>query len=180
MRKNKTLLIIAAVAVMLVAATNASAYHEHWDGWFNSGYLTYDGYTYNHVEGIGGVADTTNGDVDEFFLDAITVITFYCSGTDGTIVVRLTSSSGSKPTGQEDQKEGSGNWGGTAVLTRPGLPNVNFTTLVGTWDTNDAGDYFNYAPETPTYSAKWYVSYSDPDGLTGAGGSAGYRIVYRP
>gem|GEM_PF-4124868 len=30
---KKTLLIIAAVAVMLVAATNASAYTERWNGW---------------------------------------------------------------------------------------------------------------------------------------------------
>lgn len=169
---TKKLLIITAVAVMLVAATNA---YEHWTGWFNSGHLTYGGYTYDYVEGVGGVADTTNGDVDEFFLDAIAVFTFYCSGNNGTIVVSLTSSTGSKPTGQEDQKEGSGNWSGHAILTRPLQPSVNFTNIVGTWDTGTPIDdmYFDYTEEDITYSAAWEVSYSDPLGLGGAGGSAG-------
>jgi len=49
----------------------------------------------------------------------------------------------------------------------------------GTWSTRVGDDYFDYDPETPTYSAHWVASGSDPEGITGgAGGSAGDRIYY--
>jgi len=171
---SKKLIVIAAIAVMLAGATSAYGYYEAWDGWFNSGYLTYDGYTYDYVEGVGEVADTTNGDVDEFFLDAIAVITFYCSGNGGTIVVSLTSSTGWKYTGQSGQKEAyEGEWADTATLTITGFPPVVFDSVWGTWQSTDP-DCFNYdSRPDPTYTASWFVTGSDPPGIEGQGTSAG-------
>ncbi|MEA3311213.1 MAG: hypothetical protein U9Q76_03220, partial [candidate division WOR-3 bacterium] len=174
---SKTLLVIAAIAVMLAAATSASAYYERWEGWFNSGHLTYGGYTYNYAYGEGIVEDYTSGDIDTFAIHAIPVLGFTCLENGGTIVLRVITSTGWKPTGQEGQKEGRGNWTGTAVLTITGLPDMDFT-LEGTWDTGTPiddmyFDYTDYPEEDATYSAKWRVSNSTPLGLDGEGGSAG-------
>jgi len=180
-RKPKTLLIIAAVAVMLVAATSAYGddyTHESWNGWFNSGTLTYNDTAYTFVAGDNLVDDYTDGSQDRFCLSCVAYTSFACVETDDTIEVRVSTFTGSKPTVQEDQKEGRGNWTGTAVLKRSGLPPVNFTTIVGTWNTGDEYDdmyfdYDDYPEEDATYSAKWRVSNSDPEGLEGEGGSSG-------
>jgi len=174
---KKTLLVIAAVAVMLVGATRAYGYYEVWNGWFNSGQLTYDGYTYNYVEGQSTVEDTTAGSVDSFTIHAIPYRSFYCATTGYTIRLWVTTATGWKDTGQSGQKEVNrgATWSGMAILTRPPLDPDTFD-VVGTWDTTtEPGDCFNYPdpPDTPTYSAHWYVDGSSPFGLDGEGGSSG-------
>ncbi|TKJ38027.1 hypothetical protein CEE36_10840, partial [candidate division TA06 bacterium B3_TA06] len=77
MSKTTKALLIAAIAVMLVGATSAYGYYEHWDGWFNSGYLTY-GDTYDYVSGEGVLQDRTYGSVDSFFVNFVTPSTFTC------------------------------------------------------------------------------------------------------
>jgi hypothetical protein len=184
---TKKLLIIAAVAVMLAGATSAYAYHEKWDGWFNSGYLILTinnhEYTFNYTSGSGVLEDRTYGSVDSFFVSAINfAITFTCeSGPyEGYYIKLWPGASGWKLTGESGQKEVyDGEWSGFAILYRPGQPNKVFNPVVGTWDTRDDGDYFDYTDypdEDATYSAKWDVSYSTPLGLDGDGGSAGARI----
>jgi len=180
---SKKLIVIAAVAVMLVAATSAYGYYEDWDGWFNSGYIRYGGNDYTSV-GSDIVSDSTIYEKpDDFYLKANASVDFvyYDGSYEDTITLGISRFFGSKTTGQSGQKEGSGGWSGTAILTIPGLPPVVFDTVEGTWNTRDAGDYFDYTmcpcpPDTPTYSAKWVVTRSVPPGLTGADGSAGDRL----
>ncbi len=174
---KKTLLIIAAIAVILAGATSAYGYYETWDGWFNSGYLIlYDEYTFDYVEGQSTVEDITAGSVDSFVIRAILYRSFYCATTGYTIRLWVTTASGSKDTGQEGQKEvDDGEWSGMAILRRPPLHPDTFD-VGGTWDTGDEEDdmYFDYPyHETPTYSAHWDALRSSPLGLTGKGGSAG-------
>jgi len=181
MTKNKTLIVIAAIAVMLVGATNAYAYTECWNGWFNSGELTLtlgqQEYPFDYVSGQGVLEDTTNGDVDEFVIHTIPVLTFTCSGV-GTIKLWAHTASGWKDTGQSGQKEAEeGEWEGMAILTITGLPPDTFD-VVGTWETDDAGDYFNYGGAPPIYSAEWDMTDSEPDGLNGVGGSEGERVYF--
>jgi len=178
-RKPKTLLIIAAVAVMLVAATSAYGYYEAWDGWFNSGYLEYFGARFEYTGGEGVLYDCTYGDVDSFFVYAVTPGTFTCeSGEYAGYYIKLwPGASGSKPTGRRGHKEvdDGATWTGKAILYIPGPPlqTVEFT-LEGTWDTEFYYYYFNYVPATPTYSANWYFGNSTPGGFTdGDGGSEG-------
>jgi len=179
MRKNKTLLLIAAVAVMLVGATSASAYYEWWDGWFSSGELTYLEATFDYVEGEGMLRDTTAGSVDSFLVPIITPSTFTCAAT-GYYIKLWPGASGSKPTGQRGQKEVNvgATWAGHAILYILGPPNppqtVVFDSVWGTWNTtSEAGDCFDYGGIPPIYSAHWYVVGSTPGGLGGDGGSAG-------
>ncbi|TET22313.1 MAG: hypothetical protein E3J71_06510 [Candidatus Stahlbacteria bacterium] len=179
---KKTLLLIAAVAVMLAGATSAYGYYETWDGWFNSGYLTYDGNTFNYTSGSGMLDDVTNGSIDEFCITAVTLSTFTCASSGYYIRLWPTGATGWKYTGQSGQKEAyDGEWLGSAILTIPGLPDVEFKSVEGTWNTGDEYDdmYFNYGGRPPIYSAHWVLSNSDPPGITGgAGGSAGDRILY--
>jgi hypothetical protein len=177
--KPKALLLIAGVAIMLAAATSASAYLEYWEGWFNSGYLVYDDYTFNYTEGESTLEDHTVGDVDEFSVSSITSSTFTCSTGGGyyNYSIKVWSNpSGWKDTGRSGQKEVNrgATWTGTAKLYQPGKDPEDFN-VSGTWDTGTSIDdmYFDYDPETPTYSAHWVMNYSNPDGLTGEGGSAG-------
>jgi len=179
---TKKLLIITAVAVMLVGATNAYAYHEWWDGWFNSGDLEYLGATFEYTEGSVVLEDLKYGSVDSFFVSAISaVITFTCeSGIYKDYYIKLwPGASGSKNTGQSGQKEVNpgATWTGFAKFYYGSEILVEFDVVRGTWDTGDEEDgyYFNYPYPigTPTYSAHWVLSYSTPPGLTGDGGSAG-------
>jgi hypothetical protein len=185
---KKTLLLIAGVAIMLAAATSASAYLEYWEGWFNSGYLKYKGYTFNYTEGESTLEDHTVGDVDSFSVSAITSSTFTCSTQGpymGCYIKVWSNPSGSKDTGQEGQKEVNrgATWTGTAKLYQPGKDPEDFNVW-GTWDTDDAGDYFDYTDcpcppgGPPTYSAHWEMSGSNPDRLRGKGGSAGELVDY--
>jgi hypothetical protein len=181
----KKLSIIAAVAVMLAAATSAHAYYEWWEGWFNSGWLILSTPspprvdTFYYTTGQSTLVDCTDGDVDEFYVPSVTPSTFTCSTQGpymGCYIKVWSNPSGSKDTGQEGQKEVNrgATWTGTAKLYQPGKDPEDFN-VSGTWDTGTSIDdmYFDYDPETPTYSAHWVMNYSNPDGLTGEGGSAG-------
>jgi len=185
---TKKLLLIAAIAVMLVGATSASAYYESWDGWFNSGYLKYLGATFDYTEGEGILTDTTAGSVDSFLVPTITPSTFTCESGDfeGYSIQLWPGASGRKPTGQSGQKEVHDNatWSGYARLYIPQPPDppqeVDFT-VEGTWNTRAGDDCFNYGGRPPIYSAHWYFGSSDPPGFTGGeGGSEGDRIRYVP
>jgi hypothetical protein len=183
MSNKKTLLLIAGVAIMLAAAINAYAYTERWNGWFNSGYLEYDGYTFNYTTGESTLEDHTYGSVDSFSVSAVTPSTFTCSTggeCHGYYIKVWSDPSGCKDTGQEDQKEVKGNptWTGYAILYNNMHRFVDDFDVGGTWNTSAGGDYFDYDPETPTYSAHWTLSISDPLGITGDGGSAGDRTYY--
>jgi opacity protein-like surface antigen len=186
----KKLSIIAAVAATLAAATSASAYHETWNGWFNSGYLTYMNNTFDYTSGEGELEDMTDGDDDEFFVSATDVSTFTCQSGQfqGYYIMLYPDASGSKPTGRSGHKEAEGDpsptWTATGFLHIPSSPpeTIEFTAS-GTWDTGTPRDgyYFNYPnpPATPTYSAYWHLGDSDLEGLTeGEGGSEGELIDY--
>jgi hypothetical protein len=187
---TKKLLIIAAVAVMLAAATNAYAYYEAWDGWFDSGKLKYYGATFEYTEGSGVLEDTTYGSVDSFFVSAVCISTFTCAASGdfkGWIIKLWPGGSGTKDTGQSGTKEvEDGEWTGKAILIipqeYPDPPDTVEFDVVGTWDTGNEYDgmYFNYGGLPPIYSAHWYVDHSHPAGLDGDGGSLGERIVYVP
>ncbi len=173
---KKTLLIIAAVAVMLVGATNAYGYHEVWNGWFNSGYLTFLGSdTFDYVEGQSTVEDITAGSVDSFVIRAILYRSFYCATTGYTIRLWVTTASGSKDTGQSGQKEVNrgATWSGFARLYDDENNLRETFDVGGTWNTLVGGDCFNYGGTPPIYSAEWDMTDSEPDGLEGAGGSSG-------
>jgi len=62
-----------------------------------------------------------------------------------------------------------------AILTITGFPPDTFD-VVGTWETDDASDYFSYEGTPPIYRAEWDMTNSEPDGLDGDGGSEGYRV----
>ncbi len=182
---KKTLLIIAAVAVMLVGATSAYGYWEQWDGWWYSGTLTYNSHDYTAVD-FGYVSDSTFSDTtDTFYLPQDVIVNFiYVVGEiEDTIEFEDTVFTGSKPTGQSGQKEGSGEWAGMAILRRSGLPPDTFT-IWGTWDTDGANEYFDYRTcpcppgDPPTYTADWDVTGSYPDGITGGGTCSGTRSSY--
>jgi len=176
---KKTLLVIAAVAVMLVGATSAYGYHETWDGWFNSGWLECLGARFEYTGGEGRLFDHTYGSVDSFFVYAVTPSTFTCeSGEYAGYYIRLwPGATGWKDTGQSGHKEAyNGGWTGKARLYRPYQDPEDFDVW-GTWDTGTEYDgmYFDYDPDTPTYSAHWYYGSSTPAGIItgGKGGSAG-------
>ena len=176
---KKALLVIAAVAVMLVAATSAYGYDEMWSGWWYSGTLTYNSHDYTGVD-TGYVSDSKGVLTDTFYLPQDVIVDFiYVIGEiKDTIEFEDTMFTGSKPKGQSGTKEGSGVWLGSAILRRSGLPPVVFDTVEGTWNTRDAGDYFDYGGRPPIYSAEWVVTRSVPDGLTGGGTCSGQRTYY--
>jgi hypothetical protein len=186
--KPKALLLIAGVAIMLAAATSASAYLEYWEGWFNSGYLVYDDYTFNYTEGESTLEDHTVGDVDEFSVSSITSSTFTCSTGGGyyNYSIKVWSDpSGWKDTGRSGQKEAEGDptptWTGTAKLYNDEHVLQDTYTIGGTWNTGNEYDdmYFDYDPETPTYSAHWILSGSSPPDITeGEGDSEGEQTYY--
>jgi len=177
--KNKTLIVIAAVAVMLVAATSAYGYYEQWNGWWYSGTLTYNSHDYTAVDS-GYVSDSKGVLTDEFYLPQDVIVNFiYVIGEiEDTIEFEDTMFTGSKPTGDSGTKEGSGVWSGMAILRRSGLPPVVFDTVEGTW--RSTYPHFNYDTRPPTYTASWLVTHSVPDGLTGGGTCTGTGTGYLP
>jgi len=174
---SKKIILVIAVAMMLVAASSVYAYGETWGGWFNSGVLIYGGNNYTY-SGSGGWASDTTNDANTHDLFYVTLFpgpkAFVYSVTNDTIWLTVSAFSGSKVTGQSGTKEGSGTWSGSARRTLPD-PDQIFTSVVGTWDTNGATEYFDYRPATPTYSVGWDVTYSYPLGITGSGVSSGSR-----
>ncbi len=179
--KPKTLLLIAAVAMMLMAATSAYGYYETWDGWWYSGTLTYNSHDYTAVDS-GYVSDSSFTEfTDTFYLPQDVILNFiYVIGEiEDTIEFEDTVFTGSKPTGDSGTKEGSGVWLGTAILRRSGLPPVVFDSVWGTWWST--GNHFNYNTRPdPTYTASWLVTGSDPDGITGGGTCTGTGTGYLP
>jgi len=173
---TKKLLLIAAVAVMLMGATNAYGYWESWDGWFISGTLTYGGNDFTSVGGWDVVSDSTITDKPDDFYLKVNVCVYFVYGSD-TIMLGIDGFTGSKETDTTGTKEGSGGWLGSAILRRSGLPPDTFT-VEGTWNTRDAGDYFDYGGRPPIYSAEWVVTRSVPDGITGGGTCSGQRTYY--
>jgi len=134
------------------------------------------GYTY----GEGTLEDNTYGSSDTFFVSAICFSTFTCGEGgpyEGYYIKLWPGASGSKPTGQSGQKEvdDGATWEGYGRLYIPSTPpeTVDFT-VEGTWNTTvEEGDCFDYGGRPAIYSAHWVVTVSDPEDLTGAGGSAG-------
>jgi len=188
MSKITKALLIAAVAVMLVGATNAYAYHEVWDGWFNSGSLDYDRKTYEYVESYNIVDDSTYiaGRRDTFYRESIPAIAFVCAaGYDDSIFVYIATFSGGKEYGTSGTHEGDGVWTGLGYSDRSKEPMYYLFDFGGTWDTDDGNDYFDYTDcpcppgGPPTYSADWDVTSSNPPNVvTGGGTSSGERTYY--
>jgi len=180
---SKKLLLIAAIAVMLAGATSAYGddyTHERWDGWFNSGHLNYDSKTYTIVESYSTVDDSTYipENRDTFYL-TVDVLTFVCAaGYNDSIFVCISAFTGGKEYGTSGTHEGSGSWSGSGYSDRSAEPETKLFDFGGTWDTDDANDYFNYNPRTPTYNADWDVTGSNPPGITGDGTSSGERTYY--
>jgi len=171
--KNKTLIVIAAIAVMLMGATSAYGYQEDWNGWFNSGYLRYGGNDFTSV-GSDIVSDSTILELrtDNFYLKANASVDFVYDGGwyEDTISLGISRFFGSKTTGQSGTKEGSGGWSGSARVHGPDHEDVNFV-LGGTWEAE-----FTYTGDPPdgTYEGTWRVTSSWPVFVSGIGGSSGF------
>jgi len=148
-------------------------YLETWDGWFNSGYLTYGGNDYTSV-GSGIVSDSTLTleEEDDFYLKANASVDFVYDGGwyEDTISLGISRFFGSKTTDQSGTKEGSGGWSGTGRVHGPGHEDVNFV-LGGTWEAE-----FTYTGDPPdgTYEGTWRVTSSWPVFVSGIGGSSGF------
>ncbi len=174
---SKKLLLIAAVAVMLLGATNAYGYYEGWDGWFNSGTLVYDSKNYTIVESYNTVDDSTYTrfplpDRDTFYL-TVDVLTFVCAaGPDDSIFVGISTFTGGKEYGTSGTHEGSGFWSGSGYSDNSG--ETKLFDFGGTWAST--GNDFNYNTRPPTYTASWLVN---PLGVvTGSGTCSGERTYY--
>ncbi len=185
---KKALLVIAAVAVMLMAATSAYGddyTHERWDGWFNSGHLNYNSKTYTIVESYRMVEDSTytfppppRPGRDTFYL-TVDVLTFVCAaGYNDSIFVCIPTFTGGKEYGTSGTHEGSGLWSGSGYSDNSAEPETKLFDFWGTWAST--GNDFNYDSEPdPTYTADWDVTGSNPPGITGDGTCSGHRTYYR-
>ena len=177
---KKTLLIIAAVAVMLMGATNAYGYHEIWNGWVNSGTLYYDSKTYRYVEGGMEVDDSTyifpsppSPGLDTFGIwTSIPRIAFVCAAGDyDSIFVYISRVWGGKPYGTSGQIDGSGFWSGEGYSNRDMKQEHQLFTFGGTWEAT-----FDYGPKT--YEGTWMKTWSDTPGVSGSGTCSGKRTYY--
>jgi hypothetical protein len=91
-----------------------------------------------------------------------------------TIFVQIDSLTGGKESGTSGTKEGEGYWCGDGFRYNEEHELVEIFDFWGTWNTRAEGDYFDYDPDTPTYSAHWVALRSNPLGITGGhGGSSG-------
>ncbi|TKJ41353.1 hypothetical protein CEE36_08540 [candidate division TA06 bacterium B3_TA06] len=182
---KKTLLIIAAVAVMLVAATNAYGddySYESWDGWFNSGELDYNGKTYTIVWSVLEVDDSTytisppHRDTFGIWVK-IPAVAFVCVARPGdSIFVYIdTLTTGGKEYGTSGTKEGEGYWYGDGSQYNEHGQLVKIFDFGGTWEAT-----FNYNTEPdPTYEGTWMVTWSGwPVLVTGDGTCSGKRTYY--
>lgn len=179
MTHKKTSLLIAAVAVMLLSATSAQAYYETWDGWFYSGNLYISGYTYTRVGTSTGSASDSSQAVyrDTFysFTPNAGGIVFVCDILTDTIYLSISTMKGGKTTGQSGTKPGDGTWSGSALVRGTRHEPYSFTSVSGTWDTQDPPQCFDYTASPPTLLAGWDVTGSTPPGLSGYGTCNGVR-----
>jgi hypothetical protein len=181
--RTKKLLLIAAIAVMLAAATSAYGYHEVWDGWWSSGWIDYNDHLYTQSGEGGYIRDYTySATRDTFYFGAaMALIPFVCEEIDDTICLELPLSEtyGGKETGTEDTKEGEGEWSGTGYhLEDHEL--VWIFDILGTWYST-APNHFNYdSRPDPTYTAESPSTGSNPPGVRARGYSRGYRSYFDP
>ncbi|MBA7628331.1 hypothetical protein ES703_35810 [subsurface metagenome] len=169
MSRTTKALLIAAVAVMLVAATSAYSYYETWDGWFNSGNLYYNSKTYSYVEGGIGVDDsTTRIGMDLFYRTTIPRIAFVCAaGYRDSIFVYIDEFGGAKEYGQSGTTEGIGSWSGIGYADRAGSTMLFY--FGGSWEAE-----FDYTdPPDGTYEGTWRETQSSIPGVRGSGTSSG-------
>lgn len=181
MKSCKTPLLIAAVAVMLLSATSAQAYYETWNGWFNAGTLTYNGYDYTYSGSGGEATDSTYtaGVKDTFysFTPNVGGAAFVCDMLSDTIYLSISTMIGTKETGTSGIKDGSGTWSGSAIRRKNQVENT-WNSIYGSWDTNGDTYKFDYNPVTPTYYAEWTVTGGSSGYPTGGGTSSGQRTYY--
>jgi hypothetical protein len=177
---KKTLLLIAGVAIMLAGATSAHAYHEIWDGWFDSGSLHYNSKTYTVVENNLIVNDSTYSPTRDTFYLTVDVIAFVCAaGYNDSIFVCIPTFTGGKETGTSGTHLGDGSWSGSGYSDRSATNKL--FDIWGTWGTYIDPDCFNYGGLPPIYDADWRVIGSNPEGfVTGSGTCSGQRTYYSP
>lgn len=170
---NKTpFLVIGAVVLMLAAVTDTNAYHETWDGWFNSATLYYDGKTYSYVEGEILIEDVSGLTRDTFYVNAVPRIAFICAaGYNDSIFVYIdTTITGGKETGQSGTKEGSGSWSGSGYSNR--LTTDKLFDFGGTWEAEF--EYTDFYPLEGTCEGSWRATWSfTPEVARSYGGISG-------
>ena len=175
---KKNALTIVALFLMVAASSTAYGYGETWDGWFSGGTLYYGGNTYTYVMGNGSANDTTNtlGTLDLFYTTGPSFcIPFANTSGNDTILLGVSSISGSKTTGQSGTKNGTGNWSGSGVRRQGMTIFTTFTSISGTWSATFS--YINCPPNKPTYTGSWLVTSSTPSGLTGGGNMSGQKTA---
>lgn len=179
--------ILAAVVMMLGAATSAQAtYCEKWAIPWSSGTITYNGTTYTLRSGTGytwcieGGDDCLYGMVyqDEFlnaYTDWAAVFTansdrdtLYLKDSTYTTGGTAWTTEGCKQTGQSGYKEAF-NCKWCAYESENGI------FFWGTWDTNEASEYFYYSGGTPTANGGWDVSGVSSGTASGSGSWSGSR-----
>ncbi len=169
MRKNKTPLLIAAVAVMLLSATSAQAvYWESWTGYFATGYIHVYNKDYDFsMSGSSGRTVCKEGSTRDTFLNDSTDFVGYFVNTETMVpdTLKLTGATylthpkffGWKYTGQSGTKEGEdGLWCAYARAGSNGT--YTYFYIWGAWSTSGGDEYFNYNNTPPTWSGHWSVT----------------------
>lgn len=159
---------------MLVAATSASAYYEHWESWWFSSFTFYHGSCAFNLQARNAfICDSTVSTLDSIYVpgDSLaarvicsnpgcTDTLYYYMAMDDIIVA--------KPTGRSDIKYADGTFTGAVYVTS----DRGWHTIGG-----DLDGTFNYT-ESPY---QWYgaaiITSSSPSGVTG-GGSGGGGIAH--
>lgn len=166
MCKNKTLFAIAAIAVMLLSATNAYAYEEWWGIGTGTGTIYYNMYPYyyHHGDYSGTVHCETSGDDDIFDENTVSWrAVFYRYLNDIPDIAYILDSlvleegtgdyfDGYKDTGTSGIHYGSGTF--DAVIT-----NKNNYSVDGTWEASTPSQYyFTYNTTPPSMNGEWAIS----------------------
>jgi len=183
---KKVTLIIAAVAMILVAASSAYAYTELWTGGCGSGTLTYNGddYYYGYGNYTGYIRDTTKtaGQRDTFDLytntwHAVFYYDLHGANPDSLVILNYSwGFRGGKVTGTSGTKYGSGTF-------YAACSNKVFL-FTSTWSAMSSPYGFFYTSSPPTVSGTWSVDanqpYYGPGTLTGSGTFSLTRAYYTP
>lgn len=166
MCNNKTLLAVAAVAVMLLSATSAQAYDEWCGAGSGTGVIYYNMYPYyyHHGDYGGTVHCETSGDYDYFDENTISwcavFYRYYNNDPDAAILDTLVMEEasgnyfdGQKETGTSGIKDG---WGTFDAI----ISNKSNYPVVGAWYANDyeEGYYFTYNTTPPSMNGRWTIS----------------------